>query len=132
MPTRHRNACGLTHALTALQYPSNHFGAEHIDGHAHQGQRKDRCAAHGIHITDRVGGGDATKVKRVVDDGHKEVGGGYQRLVVIELVHRSVVGRVDTHQQLCRQRQATHAAQNIAQDPRGDLATAAAPMGQRS
>ena len=130
--TRDGYACVLTHALPTRQNAPNHLGTEHIDGHTHQGQSEDGCAAHGIDIADRVGGGDATKVKRVVDDGHEEVGGGNQGLLVIELVHRRVVCRVYAHQQLRRQRKAAHATQNIAQHARGDLATAAPAMGQRS
>ena len=94
------NACCLTDALTALQNLANHLGAEHIDRHADQSHSKDGCAAHGVNIADGVGRGNATKVKRVVNDGHEEVGGGDQRLLVIQLVDRGIISRVYAHQQL--------------------------------
>ena len=73
---------------------------QHVDRHADQRQRQDRPAAHRIDIGDRVGRGDAAEVVRVVDDRHEEVGGRDQRLLVVELVHRGVVGGLDADQQL--------------------------------
>ena len=73
---------------------------QHVDRHADQRQRQDRPAAHRIDVADGVGRGDAAEVERVVDDRHEEVGGGDQRLLVVELIDGRVVGGLDAHQQL--------------------------------
>ena len=115
---------------TASQDLANGLGGEHVDGHAHQGQRHDGGAAHGVHIGDGVGGGDAAKVERIVDDGHEEVGGGNQRLLVVELVDSGVIGRLDAHQQLRRQRHGGGGLEDVRQHARRNLAAAAAAMRQ--
>ena len=66
-------------------------GGQYIDRHAHQRQRQNGPPAHGVYIRYGVGGGNAAKVKRVVDDRHEEIGGGDQRLLFVELVHRRVI-----------------------------------------
>ena len=85
------NTCCLTHTLPAFQNTAYGVSAEHIDGHADQRQRKDGRAAHGVHIADGVGGGDASKVKRVVHHRHEKVGGGNQGLLVVEQIHSRIV-----------------------------------------
>ncbi len=67
-----------------------------------QRQRHDRPAAHRVHVADRVGGGDAAEVERVVDDRHEEVGRGHQRLLVVQAVHRRVVRRLVADQRVLR------------------------------
>ena len=106
-------------------------GGQHADRHAHQRQRHDRLAAHGVDVGDRVGGGDAAEVERVVDDRHEEVGGGDQRLLVVELVDGGVVGGLDAHQQFRRHRQARRALEDFGQHAGRDLAAAAAAVRQR-
>ena len=127
-----RDARRLTHAVAACQYPANGGGAQHIDRHAHQSQRQDGFAAHGVDIRDGVGGGDAAKVERVVDDGHEEIGGGNQRLLVIQLVNRRVIGGVNAHHELWRHGKAGHGGQDVAQHAGRDLATTAPTVRQRS
>ena len=89
-------------------------GGQHVDRHADERQRQDRPPAHGVDVADRVGGGDAAEVERVVDDGHEEVGGGDQRLLVVELVDRGVVGGLDADQQLLRDRHRRRALEDLA------------------
>ena len=89
-------------------------GGQHVDRHAHQRQRQDRPAAHRIDVADRVGGGDAAEVERVVDDRHEEVGGGDQRLLVVELVDGGVVGGLDADQQLLGHRHRRRALEDLA------------------
>jgi hypothetical protein len=102
---------------------------QHVDRHAHQRQRHDGRAAHGIDVADGVGGGDAAEVERVVDDGHEEVGGGDQRLLVVELVDRGVVGGLDAHQQLGRGMGIAAVPLRISRQHAGrDLAAAAAAV----
>jgi len=54
-----------------------------VDGPTEDRQRQHRAAAHGVHVADGIGGGDAAEVERVIDDGHEEVGGGKQQGVAI-------------------------------------------------
>ena len=110
--------------LATIQNFANRLWGQHIDGHAHQSQSHDGCATHGIHIADGVGGGDAAKVKRVIHDGHEEVGGGNQRLLIVELVHRCVVGCFNAHQQLGWDGHGAGAFENLAQHAWGNLAAA--------
>jgi hypothetical protein len=104
---------------------------QHVDRHAHQRQRHDGRAAHGIDVADGVGGGDAAEVERVVDDGHEEVGGGDQRLLVVEPVDGGVVGGLDAHQQLFGDGHLRRALEDVRQHAGRDLAAAAAAVRER-
>ena len=103
---------------------------QHVDRHADQRQRHDRPAAHGIDVGNGVGGRDAPEVVGVVDDGHEEIGGGDQRLFVIELVDGGIVRGFDADQQLGRYRQAVAALEDFRQQAGGDLAATSAPVRQ--
>src|SRR5574343_19318 len=129
---RDRDAGGLADAGAAFEDAADGGSGQHVDRHADQGQRHDGRAAHGVHIADGVGGGNAAKVEGVVDDGHEKVGGGDQGLFVVEPVNGRVVGGFDAHQQLGRYWQCRGAAQDVGQHARGDLAAAAAAMGEGS
>jgi hypothetical protein len=96
-----RDARLAAHRGAAFQDLADGLQRQHVDRHAHQRQRHDGRAAHGVDVADGVGGGDAAEVERVVDDGHEEVGGGDQRLLVVEPVDGGVVGGLDAHQQSC-------------------------------
>ncbi len=121
-------AGGPADRLAAFEHAPDGAGREHVDRHAHQRQRHDRSASHGVDVADRVGGGNAAEVVRVVDDGHEEVGRRDQRLLVIELVHRGVVGGLDAHEQFLGHGEAGRTLQDFAQHTRGDLAAAAAAV----
>eukprot|EP01137_Pigoraptor_chileana_P023878 Opistho-2@7252 len=125
---RDRDAGGAAHVLPAFEDLADGLGGQHVDGHAHERQRHDGRAAHGVHVADGVGGGDAAEVVRVVDDGHEEIGGGDQRLLVVELVHGGVVGGLDAHQQLLGHGHRAGALEDFAEHAGGDLAAAAAPV----
>ena len=127
-----RNACGLTHALSTGQYLANGVCAQHTDGHADQRQSKNRRTSHGVHIADGIGRGDASEVKRIVDDRHEEIGGCDQGLVLVEQIHRRVVRGVDAHQQSGWQRKAFHVGEDVAQHAGRDLAATSATVGQCS
>src|SRR5690606_30049508 len=90
----------------------------------------DRCGAHGVDVGERVGGGDAAEVARVVDDRGEEVGGGDDGLVLVELVHRGVVGGVGADQQLGRHEAGGHGSQQIGEHAGRDFAAAAAAVGE--
>src|SRR5690606_33023784 len=79
-------------AGAAVEDARDRLRGEHVHRHAHQGQGEQRGAAHGVDVADRVGGGDAAEVVRIVDDGHEEVGGRHDRLALVDAVHGGVVG----------------------------------------
>src|SRR3546814_13344493 len=78
-----------------------------------------------------IGCCDASKVVRVIDDGHEEVGGGDQCLLIVPPIDCSIVsGFVADHQGgigLARR----DARQQLRQPPRSKLASAAAAMRKR-
>ena len=106
----------------AFQYPSDHLGWQLGNGHADDGQRHDGRAAHGVDVGQRVGSGDAAEVVRVVHDGREEVGGGHQRLLVVQAVDGGVVAGLGAHQQLGRHQALRRACQNLAQQAGCNLA----------
>ena len=63
-------------------------------------QRAHRPAAHGIHIAQRVGGGDLAEDIGVVDDGREEVDRLDQRQLRRELIHSGVVGCVEADEHI--------------------------------
>ena len=126
-----RNARLAADRGATLQDLSDRCQRQHVDRHAHQRQRHDRPAAHGVHVADGVGGGDAPEVERVVDDGHEEVGGGDQRLLVVEAVDGGVVAGLDAHQQFRGDRHLRRALEDVRQHAGRDLATAAATVRER-
>jgi len=77
----------------ALDHLDRHF----LERHSHDRQCEDRLAAHRVYVRERVGRGDAPEVVRVVDDGREEIGGGDDRLLVVQPVHGRVVARLDPH-----------------------------------
>ena len=66
---------------------------------ADQRQSADGPAAHGIHIAQRIGGGDLAEDVRIVDDGGEEVDRLDERQLRRELIHAGVVGcvKADEH-----------------------------------
>ncbi len=67
-------------------------------GKADQGERRERMAAHGIDVAERVGGGDLPEGVRVIDDRGKEVDRLDERQLRRELIHAGVVGFVEADQ----------------------------------
>ena len=128
---RNGNADAAADLCAAFQNLAYGGGGQHIDRHTDQRQRHDGPPAHGIHIADGVGGGDAAEVGRVIDDGHEKIGGGNQGQVVADLVYRSVVGCAYAHQQFGWNRHRGRAFENFAQDSRRDFAAAATAVGER-
>ena len=130
MAAGNRDAGSAANRGATLQDAADGRSRQHIDRHAHQRQRQDRPAAHGVHVRDGVGGSNAAKVERVVDDGHEEIGGGDQRLLVIKSVDRRIVRGLDTHQQFRGNGHGAHALEDLRQHARRDLAATATAMGQ--
>jgi hypothetical protein len=85
-------------------------------------------AAHRVHVADGVGGRDAPELVGVVHDGHEEVGGGDQRLLVVEPVDCRVVGGLDAHHELGRDHSPRVVLEDLRQHAGRDLAAAAAAV----
>jgi hypothetical protein len=118
-------------ALAAADDVTDGFQRQLVDRHAHQGQGHDRRATHGINVGNGVGSGNAAEVERVVDDRHEKVGGGDQRLRVVEAVDGRVVRGFDADHQFFRNREIARIFQDFRQHARCDLAAAAAPVRER-
>ena len=93
-----------------------------------------RAAAHGVDVGQRIGRGDAAELEGIVDDGHEEVGGRHDRLLVVEPVDCGVVTVLDADQQVGigfpQMRIEGRVGQDVAQHRRCDLAAAAAAVGE--
>ena len=98
MPARQRDARSAADAGPTFQNGRNGAVRQHIDRHANNGQRHQRRGPHGVNIRQRIGGGDAAKVVRVIDDGHEKIGRRHNRLVLIDAIDGSIVGRFGADQ----------------------------------
>jgi len=98
--------------------------------HAEDRQREDRRAAHGVNVRERVGGGDATELERIVDDRREEVGRGDQGLLVVQPPDRRVIPSLEPDQEVGEGAGLRHAGQDLLQHGGRQLAAAAAAMGQ--
>ena len=107
-----------------------HVGSEPLERERHEVERGDGPAAHRVDVRERVGGGDAAEVVRVVDDRREEVDRLDQRQVVGEPVDAGVVGGVgpDEHVRVVLGRERVHDRQQVG---RAELAAAAGAVGQR-
>ena len=65
-----------TNGPGTFQYLLRHFGRQLINGPAQYGNGQYGFAAHGIHIANGVGTGNAPKIVGIIHNGHKKVGGG--------------------------------------------------------
>ena len=133
MAAGQRNASFLADGCAAIQNFCNGFVGQHIDRHAHNGQRHQRCAAHGVDVRQGVGGSNAAKVTWVVHDGHEKVGRGDNGLLIIDAVHGSIVCRFRAYQQVGKELLGQGALANqLGQNAGGNLAAATTAVGQGS
>src|SRR5882762_4680203 len=65
-----------------------------------------------------------------IDDRHEKIGGRDQRLVLVELIDRGIVGGLHTHQELRERRRGSRTFQQISEQAWCDLAAAATAVGQ--
>ena len=72
-----RDASRLAHRRPARQDLLHLVHADLAQRHAQQRQRQDRRAAHGVDVGQRIGGGNAPELERVIHDGREKVGGGH-------------------------------------------------------
>jgi len=84
--------------------------------------------AHGVDVGERIRGGNAAKVIRIIDDGREKVRRGHQRLLGVQPVHGRVVAGFGAHEQLGRHQALRRTCQNLAEQARRDLAAAATSM----
>ena len=131
MATSHHDASIGAGAFATLQDAADRVLRQRVDRHADDGQCEQRPGAHRVQVRQRVGGGDAAEVERIVDDGHEEIGGGDDCLAIIEAVHRGVVAGLAPDEKLSRSGKRWNATQQFAQHARRDLAAAAAAMRER-
>ena len=86
-----------------------------VAGKRHQRQRRDRHAAHGVDIAQRIGRGDGSIREGIVHDGREEIDGLHQGQIGGHTIHARIVGRVIADQHI-RIRHARHAAQDLVQN----------------
>ncbi len=125
-----RNAGTRAHRLAAFEDLADHVERNLVHGHADEGQGEERLAAHRIDVGDGVGGGDRAEIERIVDDRHEEIGGRDDRLRVVQAIHRRVIARLDSDEELPGNEPRGRPRENLLQDARGDLAAASAAVAE--
>ncbi len=125
-----RNARFTADAGAALEHAAYNLGRQLGNRHAHQRQRHDGRAAHGVDIGQGIGRRDATKIKRIVDYRREKIGGGNQRLIVVKPIDGSIIAGLGTHQQFRRHQALRRPCQNLGQQGGGNFATATSAMGK--
>ena len=83
---------------TAFEYALQDLQIERVDRKRGDVQRTDRLAAHRVNVRQRVRGGDASEIVRIVDDGREEVDGLHDGQIVAQPKHARVVGGAETHE----------------------------------
>ncbi len=125
-----RDASLATHLGATLQDRADDLTGELVERHADHREREDRRRAHRVHVGECVGGGDTAEIARIVDDGGEEVGGGDDRLAIVEAIHGGVVRGIGANQQLGRHDTCRHAREQLGQYARSDFATASTAVGE--
>ncbi len=93
MATSQRDACCVAHRATTGDDFAGDFRRQHVNRPTKDGDGHERVATHGIDVADGIGGGNATEIVGIVDDGHEEVGGRYHPAFLVDTVHRRIVTR---------------------------------------
>ncbi len=88
------------HRRPAAQHLSEQVDREGVSRPADHLERRQRSAAHRIHIAERIGRGNAPPVVCLVDDWGEEVHGLHQRDLVGEAVDARVVRPLDTDKEV--------------------------------
>lgn len=91
MAARQRDPRLLAGKAPALHHFAGDFRRRGVDWPAEDGNRHNRFPAHSENIADGVGGGDAAKVERVIDNRHKEIGGADDRGAITEIVNGGII-----------------------------------------
>src|SRR5256886_2290368 len=130
MPAGDRDARLRAHRLAACENTADHRHRQLLERHADDGEREDRPRAHRVDVGEGMGGRDTPEVVRVVDDRREEIGGGDERLAVVQAVDRGVVGGFRADEQLLRQSSNRRRSENFSQHRGRDLAAAAAAVAE--
>jgi hypothetical protein len=85
---------------TACPPALHRFARKVLHRHAKQRKREYRLAAHGVDIGYCIGRGDAAKIVRIVHDRQEKIGGGDDRLLVVQAVNGCIVARFRPDQQV--------------------------------
>ncbi len=125
------NAGARAYRFAAVEDAADGVDRQLVDGHADERQREERRAAHCVDVGDRIGRRDHAEIVRIVDDRHEEIGRRDDRLPLVELVDRGVVGGFETDQQCFWHRTAAGAPQDLAKHRGRDLAPASAAVTER-
>ena len=130
MAAEHQAAGALGDLESALEHLSQHLEGGLVPRPAHQTEREQRSAPHGVDVAQGVGRRDGPPCGRIVHDRGEEVHRGHQGAVAREAEDGGIVagGRVD---QYPRVGHAGETAQDLRQVHRAELAGAAGPVGKR-
>ena len=130
MAAGNRNAGRLADRCAAFKDLAHYFRGNFVHRHSQNCQRHDRRAAHGIDVRERVGGGDAAEVERIVYHRHEEVGGRDHAGAVVELPDAGIVAGFNADQQLLVVGGGGMPGQQLLQDGGRQLTSAAAAVGE--
>src|SRR5690606_23814283 len=122
------NAGGVADRPAAAHDLPGHFRRQHVDRPAEDGDGHQRIAAHGVDVTDGIGGGNAAEVEGVVDNRHEEVGSGYHAPFFIQGINRRIVAGGVAYPQPRIEVLRPTAGEDGFQYPGGNLAATAGSM----
>ena len=115
---------------SALEHVAEQLGGQLVDVPAHQVQREQRGAAHGVDVGHAVGGRDAAPGAGVVDHRGDEVGGEHQGALVREAPDGGVVAGQGPDQEV-RITGRCYTTHDVRQLARGELARSAGAVRER-
>ncbi|MNI90963.1 hypothetical protein D3C73_1485590 [compost metagenome] len=98
MTARQRNAGLATGETPAFGHFTGDFRCQLIERPAQNRDSHNRFATHREDIADGVGRGDAAKIKRIIDNRHKEIGGADNAGAITQIVHGRVVAGFIPHE----------------------------------
>ena len=120
---RQRDPRLLAGKAPALHHFASDFRRQGVDRPAEDGNRHNRFPAHSENIADGVGGGDAAKVERVIDNRHKEIGGADDRGAITEIVNGGIIAGFVADKQVWIDKLRLLAMQDSFQHFRGNFTT---------
>ena len=83
--------------------------------------RRNRGAAHGPHVVDRIKRRNAAVIERIIYNRREEIERLHERQIVTQTIHSGVVRFVETDQQIRIERLSLKPAQHLSEDARREL-----------